>query len=400
VEGVGGDCEGREGGPEMRTRSRWCLPVIVVIVLANCVCTGSDFSAVPCASGSGTELFLRSMLVPGGLEMGRLRLAERDRQRCLFAEVQTVKGEVSSGDEILSPVLRSGSREDGVTEYRPAADCAGLQPGVHFLLPQASTNDTVPRVSTGECEESPGHTAPRASPAEREESPGPLNTQARSCEPFEVEERGYDAVEDGAWPVEMAGLQCIAELRRLATSSEQQLAPLNFSTVAAHPATAPFRWFADRTLLPFSEMLGRTLEEAYETLSTQPEVLVWQLKPGDHLRVKGVAGFVSLTHHALYLGDGRIMHFTGGVTEKANATIKVDTLHKLSKYMTQVGHKACRIEVVPHPSNALERREIVERALSLVGQTGYNLFSKNCEHVVLWCVTGEEHSYQVGALST
>ena len=46
------------------------------------------------------------------------------------------------------------------------------------------------------------------------------------------------------------------------------------------------------------------------------QVLVWQLNPGDHLRVNGVAGFMALTHHAIYLGNGRIMHFTGGVTEK------------------------------------------------------------------------------------
>ena len=56
-------------------------------------------------------------------------------------------------------------------------------------------------------------------------------------------------------------------------------------------------------------------------------------------------------------------------------------------------------QVVPHPATALPRPQIVERALSLEGQTGYNLLSKNCEHVVLWCITGEEFSQQVDRLT-
>ena len=43
---------------------------------------------------------------------------------------------------------------------------------------------------------------------------------------------------------------------------------------------------------------------------------------------------------------------------------------------------------------ALQRVEIVSRALSKIGEEGYNLFFKNCEHFARWCRYGEEKSDQ------
>uniref|UniRef100_A0A7S0E9Q2 phospholipase A2 n=1 Tax=Hanusia phi TaxID=3032 RepID=A0A7S0E9Q2_9CRYP len=123
--------------------------------------------------------------------------------------------------------------------------------------------------------------------------------------------------------------------------------------------------------------------------------MVWRLQPGDHLKVRGVAGFRALTHHAIYLGDGKIMHFTGGVTDKANATCKIDSLRTIYNYGKD---KGMQVEVVEHPVDALPREVIVQRAKSRVGETGYNLFSKNCEHVVNWCIRGEMHSLQIQRL--
>jgi hypothetical protein len=84
---------------------------------------------------------------------------------------------------------------------------------------------------------------------------------------------------------------------------------------------------ANETIKPLQRRAEIALTNFIETIATEPEVLVWRLAPGDHLRVHGVAGFLALTHHAIYLGGGRIMHFTGGVTDKGNATIKVDTAY-------------------------------------------------------------------------
>lgn len=52
-------------------------------------------------------------------------------------------------------------------------------------------------------------------------------------------------------------------------------------------------------------------------------------------------------------------------------------------------------QVVPRPPNALERDEIVAKALSRAGDRGYNLLLSNCEHFAHWCVTGESFSTQV-----
>lgn len=38
--------------------------------------------------------------------------------------------------------------------------------------------------------------------------------------------------------------------------------------------------------------------------------------------------------------------------------------------------------------------EIVERARSRIGESSYNLITNNCEHVAVWCVSGEKESFQ------
>ena len=154
--------------------------------------------------------------------------------------------------------------------------------------------------------------------------------------------------------------------------------------------------------------------------------MICLMQPGDHLRVQGVAGFMALTHHALYIGDGRVMHFTGGVTEKANATVKIDTLHKLTKYMKSVGNKSAasrslrartharihthtqrythtRTHTYTHRSFRIRRRRCRGRkSWSVLVARGPNRLQpplQNCEHVVLWCITGEEFSQQVDRLT-
>ena len=39
--------------------------------------------------------------------------------------------------------------------------------------------------------------------------------------------------------------------------------------------------------------------------------------------------------------------------------------------------------------------ESVERAYSRLGENGYNLIFKNCEHFAMWCKTGVVYSSQV-----
>lgn len=43
--------------------------------------------------------------------------------------------------------------------------------------------------------------------------------------------------------------------------------------------------------------------------------------------------------------------------------------------------------------------EIVERARSCKGESAYNLITNNCEHVAVWCVSGEKESFQAAETS-
>ncbi|EKX41121.1 hypothetical protein GUITHDRAFT_142271 [Guillardia theta CCMP2712] len=190
----------------------------------------------------------------------------------------------------------------------------------------------------------------------------------------------------------------VNELREFAKWSESQVRPLRLPHLDQQ--LSRLRSLSDETgmssaLLSCKLAVEQQANRTMQYILAQPEVMMWRLQPGDHLKVRGVAGFRALTHHAIYLGDGKIMHFTGGVTDKANATCKIDSLRTIYNYGKA---KGMHIEVVDHPPNALPREVIVERAKSRVGETGYNLFSKNCEHVVNWCIRGEMHSMQIQRL--
>lgn len=105
-----------------------------------------------------------------------------------------------------------------------------------------------------------------------------------------------------------------------------------------------------------------------------------------------------MSHHAVYVGGGLIVHFTGGagtdtsLAAKAAARIKKESVSKIAD-LANSAHAF--LEVVPRPQGALERDQVVAKALTRVGDAGYNLLLSNCEHFAHWCVTGESRSVQV-----
>lgn len=48
----------------------------------------------------------------------------------------------------------------------------------------------------------------------------------------------------------------------------------------------------------------------------------------------------------------------------------------------------------------LSRRQIVQNALSRLGEVGYNVLVKNCQHFATWCRYGQASSHQVENLVT
>ncbi len=98
---------------------------------------------------------------------------------------------------------------------------------------------------------------------------------------------------------------------------------------------------------------------------------------GDHL----VASRFGYTHHALYIGDGQVMHYLNdeGVT--------IDSFETFAK-----GEKTW---VREHSCRRYTRKESVERAHSRFGNDNYNVIINNCEHFVNWCINGLHVSEQV-----
>jgi hypothetical protein len=106
---------------------------------------------------------------------------------------------------------------------------------------------------------------------------------------------------------------------------------------------------------------------------------------GLHLRVQR-AGY---WHHAVYVGDGRVIHFSGLTKDKATATIRHGTLQDFAARGD--------VEIVRY-ARAFPAEVVVQRAVSRLGQSGYDVFGNNCEHFARWCLTGEHRSWQAERL--
>ncbi len=103
---------------------------------------------------------------------------------------------------------------------------------------------------------------------------------------------------------------------------------------------------------------------------------------GDHLTVSRGA----YSHHAIDLGNGHVVHFSGEPGHKAHGVIEVATVETFSQ-----GHSVRVVNRRP----AFSADDIVQRALSRVGGRGYSVVFNNCEHFVNWCRTGWSASRQV-----
>ena len=103
---------------------------------------------------------------------------------------------------------------------------------------------------------------------------------------------------------------------------------------------------------------------------------------GDHIKVHRGAYW----HHGIYIGNGRVVHFTDGPRRSAGPRINMTSLTEF------IGNDAC--PVVVSPCATLEEADkVVSRAKNLIGEGGYRLFSYNCEHFAYYCRTGAKHDF-------
>lgn len=139
-------------------------------------------------------------------------------------------------------------------------------------------------------------------------------------------------------------------------------------------------------------------EESLRLVQKRNNEILAQLETGDHIKVAGAFGFKSMAHHAIYVGNNEIVHFTGGASADTSLDAKFRariTRESVSQIVNLANDGRCIMQVVPMPENAFPRDQIVARSLTRVGDAGYNLVLSNCEHFAQWCVTGLKRSDQV-----
>ena len=101
---------------------------------------------------------------------------------------------------------------------------------------------------------------------------------------------------------------------------------------------------------------------------------------GDHL----VCSEGAYQHHAIDLGDGNVIQYGGA--DFSSLTVEIVPWEQMSR---------CGEILVLPVLPKFSPDQIVQRALSRLGEDNYCLFNNNCEHFVNWCRLGVVTSRQV-----
>ena len=118
----------------------------------------------------------------------------------------------------------------------------------------------------------------------------------------------------------------------------------------------------------------------------------WKLGPdeqpplGAHLAVAR-SGF---EHHGVYIGDGKVVHYSG-----LSRSLTFGPIEEVSLRQFAAGRK---VAVRLHSNPRFDALEIAQRARSRLGENAYALFTNNCEHFCEWCVRGTSRSKQIDVL--
>jgi hypothetical protein len=95
------------------------------------------------------------------------------------------------------------------------------------------------------------------------------------------------------------------------------------------------------------------------------------------------------THHGIYVGEGRVIHYAGLAYRWRRGPVEDVPLERFAH-----GHG---IRVRSDPA-CFDPRAVVERARSRLGERRYRLLTNNCEHFCSWALRDESRSSQVDLL--
>jgi len=131
------------------------------------------------------------------------------------------------------------------------------------------------------------------------------------------------------------------------------------------------------------------------------------LLPGDHIFRYGALFKNSLlTHHGIYIGDRKIIHFSGGSNDSKSLQDYEDDMKSAKIEITSFrdfmnsNNKCFKVNGYLTDS---ERTQILERSYSKLNTNfdyGYCPTTNNCEHFANWCSTGIRISKQTDFITT
>jgi hypothetical protein len=97
------------------------------------------------------------------------------------------------------------------------------------------------------------------------------------------------------------------------------------------------------------------------------------------------------SHHGIYVGGGRVVHYAGFAYGLSSGPIEEVSLCEFAHRRPIWTRRAVRPAFPPE--------EVVRRARMRVGESQYQVLRNNCEHFCEWCLHGEPRSFQVECLS-
>jgi|HubBroStandDraft_1064217.scaffolds.fasta_scaffold07618_3 hypothetical protein len=110
-----------------------------------------------------------------------------------------------------------------------------------------------------------------------------------------------------------------------------------------------------------------------------------ELPPGSHI-VTPRRGYL---HHGIYVGGGKVVHYTGLANGLRRGAVRETSLAGFARGRA--------VWLRANAPNSFDRREVINRARSRLGEDSYRILTNNCEHFCEWCLHGEHRSYQVEA---
>jgi len=118
----------------------------------------------------------------------------------------------------------------------------------------------------------------------------------------------------------------------------------------------------------------------------------WTLREGEEppLAAHLVTPRCGYTHHGLYVGHGRIIHYPGPIGSFRRRAVEEVSLSEFSR------GRPVAVRIDSHPR--FDREDVVMRARSRLGENRYHIVRNNCEHFCEWCLTGVSRSRQLESL--